>query len=306
MQIGRKHKTNSRIPLVIVGAIVVYLLVQGIRLPSALKNAEQRLNAYPAESIQLSHGKISYVDEGEGEVVLVVHGIFGGYDQAYNTGRDLVHTYRILAPSRFGYPGSDVMSEGAPADQVKAFAELLDILKIKKTYVLGTSAGGTVAIRFALDYPERTKGLILYCSAMPPAEKPETYEKYQGPPPFLCNNYAMFAISPLFEPIMGMAPETINSILPVNERRDGVINDATQTNPDMFKNYAEYPIEKLQVPSLIIHAKDDKLVNYSAVEEVISRFPNSTLVVFEAGGHLMEGHSKEIENALTSFLHATS
>ena len=48
--------------------------------------------------------------------------------------------------------------------------ELLDKLGIDKVYLLATSAGGSIAIRFALDYPERTRGLILYCSAMPLVE----------------------------------------------------------------------------------------------------------------------------------------
>ena len=56
--------------------------------------------------------------------------------------------------------------------QTAAYVELLDKLGIDKVYLLATSAGGSVAIRFALDYPQRTKGLILYCSAMPPVEKP--------------------------------------------------------------------------------------------------------------------------------------
>ena len=32
----------------------------------------------------LSYGEIHYIDEGEGETILAVHGIFGGYDQAYD------------------------------------------------------------------------------------------------------------------------------------------------------------------------------------------------------------------------------
>ena len=55
-------------------------------------------------------------------------------------------------------------------EEVQAYVELLDKLGIDKVYLLATSAGGSIAIRFALDYPERTRGLILYCSAMPLVE----------------------------------------------------------------------------------------------------------------------------------------
>ena len=180
--------------------------------------------------------------------------------------------------------------------------ELLDKLGIDKVHLLATSAGGSVAIRFALDYPQRTKGLILYCSAMPPVEKPEKYAEYAGPPPFLCNDYVMFLLSPMFEPIMGMEPSTIYSMLPINDRKVGVILDASVTNPDMARDFGEYPIEDLQVPTLIFHAKDDKLASYADAERAVARFPNCTFISFESGGHLLTGHGEEIKEAVSDFV----
>ena len=290
---------------ILVGVLLVagmYLLVQGIRCNRATKEKLKQLSEYDAKTISLSYGDMSYVDKGNGEVILSVHGIFGGYDQAFDTCKDFVSGYRILAPSRFGYLGSDMLGSGTPAEQAIAYAELLDRLGIDKVYLLATSAGGSIAIRFALDYPERTKGLILYCSAMPPAAKPANYAEYAGPPAFLCNDYAMFLMNPLFEPVMGMDASTIYSMLPVGERKAGVILDASITNPDMARNYDSYIIEDLQVPTLILHAKDDKLASYADVEKAWDRFPNSTLVSFETGGHLMVGHEEEVKEAVMAFV----
>lgn len=283
--------------------LVIYIVFQGIQLSYALKTAERRLAGYDASTAQLSYGQMTYVDKGKGEVILAVHGIFGGYDQGFDAAvKEHAINYRILAPSRFGYLGSATKGNNSPAEQAKAFVELLDFLKIDKVYILGTSAGGTVAIRFALDYPERTNGLILYCSAPPFAEKPSTYRKYQGPPPFLCNNLGMYLLSPFFKPIMGMERSTIYTMLPINQRCKGVHIDATITNPDMAKNFENYPIETLKVPVLIFHAKDDKIVPYNDMARVVHRFPNSTFVSFEKGGHLMKGHSEEINRKLTEFI----
>lgn len=302
----RRKVWYKRMCIYIVGGVLlflaVYSIVQGIRCNIAVKERKERLAAYSAETVNLSYGDMTFVDVGEGPVILSVHGILGGYDQAYDTCKDFQSDYRIIAPSRFGYLGSDILGDGTPAKQAKAYAELLDLLGIDKVYVLATSAGGSVAIRFALDYPERTEGLILYCSAMPFREKPEKYMEYAGPPAFFCNDYAMFLISPLFEPIMGMEPSTIYSMLPVSDRKDGVVLDASVTNPDMARNFDDYPIENLQVPTLILHAKDDRLASYRDVENAISRFPNCTFLSFENGGHLMAGHEEEVKNAVTGFL----
>ena len=301
----RRKVWYKRMWIYIVGGVLLllaaYLIVQGIRCSIAVKESKERLAAYGAETVQLSYGNMSYVDTGKGETILSVHGIFGGYDQAYDTCKDFSSDYRIIAPSRFGYLGSDIMGDGTPAEQATAYVELLDKLGIDKVYLLATSAGGSVAIRFALDYPERTKGLILYCSAMPFTEKPEKYSEYAGPPAFLCNDFTMFLISPLFDPIMGMEPSTIYSMLPISDRKKGVILDASVTNVDMARNYDNYRIEDLQVPTLIFHAKDDKLASYTDTEKAIKRFPNCTFIPFENGGHLMTGHGEEIKEAISKF-----
>lgn len=278
------------------------MIVQGVGCKKAIREGKIRLEEYGAENIELCYGNMRYVDRGDGDVILSVHGIFGGYDQAYDTCKDFASDYRILAPSRFGYPGSDIKGAGTPSEQAEAYVELLDRLGINQVYVLSTSAGGSVAIRFALDYPERTKGLILYCSAMPLTEKPEKYAEYAGPPGFLCNNYAMFLMRPMFGPIMGMDPSTIYSMMPVSERKAGVVLDAAVTNPDMARNYESYDIENLQVPVLILHAKDDKLASYEGAVNASARFPEYIFVAFEDGGHLMAGHEAEVHKAVTDFV----
>lgn len=282
--------------------IVVYIAIQYIRCRLSVKTAKRKLKNYNASTARLSYGNMTYLDKGEGVVILPIHGIFGGHDQGYNAVNALSATNRIISPSRFGYLNSSIKGNGTPKEQAMAFVELLDQLNIDKAYVLGTSAGGTVAIRFALDYPERTKGLILYCSAPPFSEKPSSYIKHQGPPKFMCNNFAMFLISPFFKLMMGMDSATIFDMLPIDERSKGVHIDATITNPDMAKNFNDYPIEKLKVPTLIFHAKDDKMVPYNNIKKVVNRFPNCTFVTFETGGHMMRGHSEEINKTLTEFV----
>ena len=106
----------------------------------------------------------------------------------------------------------------------------------------------------------------------------------------------------MFEPIMGMEPSTIYSMLPINDRKAGVVLDASVTNPDMARNFGDYPIEDLQVPTLIFHAKDDKLASYAETERAVSRFPNCTFISFESGGHLLTGHGEEIKEVVSDFV----
>lgn len=286
----------------ILGILIAYTVIQGICCVVGLQKAKKNLNSYNVKEVELSYGLIKYIDEGEGEVILSVHGIFGGYDQAYENIKSRATKNRIIAPSRFGYLGSSVKGEGTPKEQAEAFNELLDILGIDKVFVLATSAGGTPAIRFVLDYPERVKGLILFCSAMPVNEKPEKYLEYQAPPEPLLSDYAMYLISPLMPVMMGLPASTVKNILPVTERKEGVILDGKITNSDMERNFDEYPIEELKVPTLILHSEDDNVARFEKVKNVKHRFTNLELVIFPDGGHMMKGHGDEIDRELDKFL----
>jgi len=293
------------VPFVAIGLVIlagIWILIQGITLQDALRKAEARLTSYGAQAVALPQGQISYVDKGEGPVILVSHGISGGFDQAYDAVKGKEDKYRLLAPSRFGYPGSLMPENASVKAQATAFAQLLDALDIEQAYVLGTSAGGTPAIRFALDYPERCKGLILYSSAMPETSPPQTFSTWQGPPAFTLNDFVMWTFRGLFSPLMGMEPDTVNGMLPLYLRTDGIRLDAQVTNPDMAKNFIDYPIEEIACPVLIIGAKDDKLVDASAMEQAAPRFQNHQLLLFESGGHLMQGHGHEVEAALDQFI----
>ena len=76
------------------------------------------------------------------------------------------------------------------------------------------------------------------------------------------------------------------------------------TKKSRQKMYEKPPLENedLQVPTLLFHAKDDKLASYTDTEMVISRFPNCKFISFESGGHLLSGHVKEIKKAVSEFI----
>jgi len=295
-------KKNGLIALCILGIIFLALAIDFIHVR---KVALERFEVYKAKakSINSSYGTIGYIDEGEGEPFLICHGITGGYDQGFDVLSGRTDDYRIIAPSRFGYPGTD-MPENATVDmQVEAFIELLDTLGVEKVFVAGTSAGGTVAQRFALMHPERCKGLVLYCSGYPASEKPaEPASGMTGPPEVLCNDFAMWMISPLFKPIMGMERSVIKQIMPMSERRAGIAFDGEVVNRDHTDHYENYDLRHINVPVLIIHSEDDKLADPEKAKYWSHEIPGCTSVFFSGGGHLMLGNSEEINRVLDEFV----
>lgn len=282
--------------------ILFYLLFMKINMDKSLEQANKNLEKYEPKIANLSYGKMEYLDKGEGEIILSNHGLFGGFDQGYENIANLSNNLRIIAPSRFGYLNSDIKGDGTPKEQAKAYVELLDYLNIDKVFIMGASAGGTLAIRFALDYPERCKGLILYSSAMPEKSKVEKVNYKQGPPDVLVNNYPMYLLSPLFNKFMGMDKDIIKSMLPIDKKIIGIKLDSEVNNPDMAANFDDYNIESLKAPVLIMQAEDDKLTDVNKMVNVSSRFPNLTMKIFKSGGHMLRGNDAEVRKTVNVFI----
>lgn len=77
MEMG-KGKVFKIIFIVLIIVITLYLLIQFIRCRIEVKKSYQRLKTYNAKTTSLSYGKMTYIDQGKREAILVVHGIFGG------------------------------------------------------------------------------------------------------------------------------------------------------------------------------------------------------------------------------------
>lgn len=296
-----KRRKKLTVFLIILSIVIIALLTDFIIVRHI---ALKRFAEYEAmsESIETSYGKITYIDKGEGETFFIIHGITGGYDQGFDVMGERTDQYRIIAPSRFGYPGSDLPENATVDMQVEAFVEMLDKLGIEKVFITATSAGGTVAQRFALMHPERCKGLVLYCSGYPASDKPtEPASGMTGPPSFFCNDFMMWMISPFFKPMMGMDRDVIKQIIPMKDRKAGVLFDGDVVNKDHTDNYDNYDLRNIKVPVLIIHSEDDKLADPEKAKYWSKEIPNCKSVFFSGGGHLMNGNSEDINNAVDEF-----
>ena len=113
-------------------------------------------------------------------------------------------------------------------------------------------------------------GKVTYIDERAVSENPDKKKKYAGPPAAFCNDFAMWFWSPLFKPLMGMDSKALKLILPMKQRKAGIIFDGKESNTVMSNNPVEYNLSNIEVPVLIIHSKDDKLADFEKVEPWIS------------------------------------
>jgi pimeloyl-ACP methyl ester carboxylesterase len=60
--------------------------------------------------------------------------------------------------------------------------------------------------------------------------------------------------------------------------------------------------EDIAVPTLLIHAADDRLAPYEHVPPAAARIPGARLVTIDSGGHLFLRHAHEVRAASTAFI----
>jgi pimeloyl-ACP methyl ester carboxylesterase len=269
-------------------------------------------------------GNIEYViDNKEGTPVLVIHGIVGGYDQGVQTAKNLLPgSQQYISISRFGYLRSDMPAKPTPANQCEAIMRVLEHNEIKNVILLATSAGGTIAFKFALSYPDYVKGMILIGSGYP---NKMTDKIPKGAPAFVFNDFfftlfvnhmqgtllKMFGVSKEeYEHASSYEREQFDNmmktLLPVKPRKRGIINDNKVINPDMMKNCDAYPIEKLNTSVLVLHAKNDPMASLENMKEASERLKNKKVIVYEQGGHILFGHSQANKQHISDFIERIS
>ena len=291
------------------GAVALAASGVYLRYRHDLNAARARIDAVERHLVPTRWGAVEYAERGSGDPVLIVHGIFHNCVGALLSVRDLGDR-RFIAPSRFGYLGSSMPPDATPADQADALAALLDALDIDRIDVIGESAGATSALQLALRHPERVKHLAVLVGNLPGSptavvERPSAKLFNRQLPLWLLWT---FAPSMLVRLVAGLpkgfamsredvrsVTEFIDSLFPVSPA--GVDFDAFVSDADVNG----YNLEAINVPTLIVHTKDDRVASHEASKRAAERIPGARFVSLESGGHLMLGQMKVVRDELAGF-----
>lgn len=98
---------------------------------------------------------------GQGETVLLLHGLFGSAAQWHHIAVPLSRTRRVLTVDLRNHgasPHTAGMDYGQMSEDLRA---LVDAQELDEVAVVGHSMGGKVAMAFALQYPQRTRSLAV-------------------------------------------------------------------------------------------------------------------------------------------------
>ena len=312
-------KIRWLIGLAMIGSLAVIGASVSILGNRAADKRSSRLEAERSLA-ETRHGAIEYVSWGEGPPVLAIHGAGGGFDQS----RLLAQAFggegsRFIAVSRFGYLGSAMPSDPSTAAQAEALRDLLDQLGIERTSILAMSGGVPPALKFAEMFPDRTDRMVLLSSAPFTPFSPDVEER---PIPtwaysvLLGNDAIYWALTKVAPGQLRSAfdarpdllegstreelwfvDQLVDGFLPASARLRGVENEGAAVDPN-----AEYQLEAIRAPTLIVHANDDSLNPFAVAEELERRIPGARFIALDSGGHLLLGNHSELKSKIQEFL----
>ena len=242
--------------------------------------------------IDTASGPIEYQSAGQGgPAVIYAHGTPGGYDQGIAFARFFdQEACTIISPSRPGYLRTPQQSGASPEEQADLYVALLDALEIEQASIIGFSGGGPSAIQFALRHPERCRSLIMIGAIV---QRYNPWENIQLQPLWQRTSASIaeqLLVSDLF--LYCILP--IIRLLPKGHVMAGMLCSGTiyhlrkvgyQNDQKYFANIKPYPLEKISVPTLIVHGTADDDVPFADALLLMNKIPHVTLVPMNKGNH---------------------
>lgn len=239
--------------------------------------------------VDTRYGKTFVIESGEktARPIILLHGSGMSSMMWLKDIEEYSKNYRVFALDILGEPGK---SEGNQLSLEGNFNSewLLDIFKnlgLKKSSIIGISLGGWIALKFAIDFPEKVEKLILISPSGIGGQKKSFILKYLA---YMCLGEK--GIDKLYYKVNGdkPMPETI-----LNYQRLIVKNfNYRKGKMPIFK---DSELRNLKIPIALFVGEKDIMLKSSETKERAERLlTNSSVNYITGAGHSITGISKDI------------
>lgn len=221
--------------------------------------------------------KFKYIDEGSGEPLLLLHGLFGALSNFKDLIEHFRRTHRVIVPM---LPLFDLdifhTTVGGLEKHVQKFIEAMDLRDI---HLLGNSLGGHVALVHILKHPERIKSLILTgSSGLFENGMGDTYPK-RGDYEYIRKKTEMTFYDPAIA-----SKELVDEVFEITNNRLKVIKIIALAKSAIRNNLGE-ELNQIKQPTLLIWGNNDIITPPFVGKEFQKLIPNSELHFIDKCGH---------------------
>lgn len=239
-------------------------------------------------------GKFKYIEEGEGEPLILLHGLFGALSNFKDLFNHFRNTHRVIIPM---LPLFDLGFDTGVGSLTKYVQKFIETRNFNKVHLLGNSLGGHVGLLYTLSNPERVKTLILTgSSGLFENGMGETYPK-RGDYEYIKRKTELT----FYDPAMA-TKELVDEVYAITNNRLKVIKIIALAKSAIRNNLGD-EISQITCPTCLIWGKNDTITPPLVAEEFHRLMPNSELHWIDKCGHApMMERPEDFNNILKSFL----
>jgi 3-oxoadipate enol-lactonase len=211
-------------------------------------------------TIQVNDIHMYYEIHGKGEPLVLIAGLGTDLSEYNRILRWFSKKYKVIAFDNRGVGRTDKPDKPYSIDMMAEDTEgLLNALGIEQVNVLGISMGGRIALALALQHPKRIKRLVLVSTTAGRRNNWARWRVYVA---------SILASLPLFR---SKYPQPYYAF--VRQRQASFEYDCVDR------------LHELQIPTIILHGKKDRIAPYELAEEMHVGIGGSKMVPFK-GGHI--------------------
>ena len=232
--------------------------------------------------------QLHFLSFGQGDPVLILHGLFGSADNWQTIGKQLGESFRVFAVDLRNHgrsPHADEMDHTVMARDVVRF---IDERQISGVSLIGHSLGGKIAMQTAFSFPDRVRKLVVVDIA--PRSYPLLHQE-------ILNALLALDLASLHDRKQAdtaLAPSIHESAV-----RQFLLKSLSRTETGRFEwkfnlrslaaNYerlnAAIPAGRFDGPTLFIRGEKSDFVLDSDLESVRNLFPLSRHLTIRGAGH---------------------
>lgn len=223
------------------------------------------------------HEKFRFIEEGEGEPLVLLHGLFGALSNFADLIEYFRHHYKVVVPMLPLFE-LDILhtTVGGLAKFVHKFLEARDYQNV---HLLGNSLGGHVALVYLLKHPERTRSLTLTgSSGLFENGMGDSYPK-RGDYEYIKKKTEITFYDP-----NTATKELVDEVFEITRNRLKVIKIIALAKSAIRNNLGE-ELNNIKQPTLLIWGANDTITPPFVAREFNRLIPNSELHFIDKCGH---------------------
>jgi len=158
-----KKKLVVLLAIAIALAVGAYFALPGLLVKWA-RESDRKVAGLQEKSLRVEDHEIVYLEGGQGEPILMVHGFAANKDNWTRFAKFVTPLYHVVALDLPGFGDSTCLENASYsiADQAMRLNQFADAVGLKKFHVVGNSMGGHIAGRCTVMFPERVLTLGLF------------------------------------------------------------------------------------------------------------------------------------------------